>query len=113
MDAAIQVYADDGGANDGIGGYANRHRSFDDGAEGEAKRLVAAFKESHSVGVTIDRRVVGDAVRLGDDVWALPGKEILLDFLAVRVAAYAALSGVAAEVLSRASFFFRPAGIFG
>jgi hypothetical protein len=56
--------------------------------------------------------MVGDAVRLGDGIWALPAEEILFDFLAVRVAAYAALSGVAAEVLSRASFFFRPAAIF-
>jgi hypothetical protein len=55
--------------------------------------------------------MVGDAVRLGDGIWALPAEEILLDFLAVRVAAYAALSGVAAEVLLRAIFFFRPAAI--
>jgi hypothetical protein len=56
--------------------------------------------------------MVGDSVRLGDNIWALPAEEFLLDFLAVRVAAYTALSGVAAKVLSRAYLFFRLAVIF-
>ena len=106
MDAAIQVCEDDGGADDGIGGYVNRHRSFDDRAEGEAKRLVAALEESDGMGVTINRGMVGDAMRLGDDIRAVPGEEILFDFLAARVAAYAALSGVAAEVRWAAGIFW-------
>ena len=73
-------------ADDCVGCNFDRHGMLDDGRQREANGVGAAVEESCGVGVAVDRRVVGDAVVLGDLVGATPAQEVLLDGFAVGMA---------------------------
>jgi hypothetical protein len=78
------VYVHDGGV-----------APFEDAIESEMDTFAAALEEPGGMDVAIDRGMIGEAVLLGDEVWAEPVEEILFDVLSPGVAANLALTRVA------------------
>ncbi len=84
------------GVNDGVG-----HDDLDfvytlnEIFEGAAQVALAAFKESHGVGMAIDGGFIGEIVIDGDLIRAVPVDESFLDGFSFGVAADAALALVA------------------
>lgn len=94
MAIGVEARQEFDGADDRVGRDLDGHGPFNDGAESEANGARTTVEKSCGVCVTIDRRVIGDAVVCCDLVWAAPAEEILLDGFAVAVAADAALAAV-------------------
>lgn len=94
---AVETRKELDGADDGVGRNFDGHSALDDRFQGEANGVGAAVEETRGVGMAVDRRVVGDAVVLGDLDRAAPLQEILLDGFAVGMAADVAFAIVSAR----------------
>jgi hypothetical protein len=93
----IDMRGGDDGADDGVRGDLDHRGLFDDVGERGTNAGAAAVEKSGGVGVAIDGGVVGDAVVGGDGVRAAPVEVVLLDKVAVGMAADGALALVARE----------------
>ena len=83
------------GADYGVAGNVRVFNFFHDEVERGAGVLNALGGEPESLGVAVDRRMVGELVFLDDFVGIAPVEEVLLELGAARVIANAALTGVA------------------
>ena len=86
---------------------------LDDAFERMEDVAAALGAEPGGVDVTIDRRVVRDAVHTRKDFGAAPVQKVLLDGFAVRAAADAALELVAGEARGGAAAFASWRGVAG
>jgi hypothetical protein len=100
----IDMRAGDDSADDGMSGRFHPRGFLDDVGERGTNADAAASEKSGGVGMTIDGGVVGDVVFGGDGVRAAPVKVVLLDKVALRMAADGALALMARE--GRPSFLF-------
>ena len=91
------------GAKDRVAGDGRLPGLFDEHIEDAADVLVAERGEAESARVAIDRRVVRELVFIDDFVGIAPVEEIVLDGVAIRMAANTALPCVALDVRGPAS----------
>jgi len=101
------------GANDGVGAGHDALGLFDEEAEGVAGLLRASAEEAEGVGVPVDDAAVAEIEFVGDDGWAVPVKDALLDGFAIGVVADGTVGDVAEEgavgfLVGAAEFLRRP-----
>ena len=96
---AVVVDAREGadGANNRVGGWDDALGLFDEEAEGVAGLLRASVEEAEGVGMSVNDAAVGEIEFVGDDGWAVPVKDALLDGFAVGMITDRTVGDVAEE----------------
>lgn len=96
---AVVVDAGEGadGSDDGVGGRDDALGLFDQEAEGVAGLFGSEVEEAEGLSVSVNNAAVGEIEFVGDDGWAVPVKDGLLDGVAFGVIADRAVRDVAEE----------------